>query len=78
MKLPMVNKIAILIIMAVLGLTAIFMVTVDNRKQPPANFVAEYEILEKWQLPDILEEVSGIAWLDDSKLVCVQDEDGII
>lgn len=78
MKSTMVNKIALLIIASVLGLSAIFMVTIEKKKKPSENFVAEYQILKKWELPDILEEVSGIAWLDESRIVCVQDEDGVI
>jgi uncharacterized protein YjiK len=37
-----------------------------------------YEILQKWDLPDALDEVSGIAWLGKDRIACVQDEDGII
>ncbi|MCC8360405.1 SdiA-regulated domain-containing protein [Salinimicrobium sediminilitoris] len=37
-----------------------------------------YEILEKWELPKALNEVSGIAWIGDNRIACVQDEDGII
>ncbi|WP_298247891.1 SdiA-regulated domain-containing protein [uncultured Christiangramia sp.] len=37
-----------------------------------------YRIDAKWELPDILEEVSGIEWLDENKIACIQDEDGII
>ena len=74
----MINKIALLIIAAVLGLSAIFMVTIDNDEKPDQRFVAEYEVLKKWELPAALEEISGIAWLDDSRIICVQDEDGVI
>lgn len=38
----------------------------------------KYEILKKWDLPEDLNEVSGIAWLGDNRIACVQDEDGII
>ena len=37
-----------------------------------------YTIDAKWKLPDILEEVSGIEWIGNNKIACVQDEDGII
>ncbi|NJY62567.1 hypothetical protein HC174_07330 [Salinimicrobium sp. CDJ15-81-2] len=37
-----------------------------------------YEIIEKWELPNALNEVSGIAWIGDNRVACVQDEDGII
>ena len=35
-------------------------------------------VIEKWDLPKELKEVSGIAYLDQNKFACVQDEDGII
>jgi len=34
--------------------------------------------LKKWELPKMLNEISGIAWIGDNKVACVQDEDGII
>jgi len=37
-----------------------------------------YEIINKWELPQELDEVSGIHWMGDNKIACVQDEDGII
>lgn len=36
------------------------------------------KIIEKWDLPRDLEEVSGIAYAENDKIVCIQDEDGII
>ena len=38
----------------------------------------KYEIVKKWELPSVLNEVSGIHWLNDEHIVCVQDEDGIL
>lgn len=35
-------------------------------------------ILEKWELPDELKEVSGIALMSEGKFACVQDEIGTI
>ncbi|MCB7480103.1 SdiA-regulated domain-containing protein [Christiangramia sediminis] len=37
-----------------------------------------YEIVNKWELPEELEEISGIHWMGDEKIACIQDEDGII
>ncbi|WP_037325456.1 hypothetical protein [Salinimicrobium terrae] len=45
----------------------------EKPKMDPA-----YEILQKWDLPNALSEVSGIAWLGEERIACVQDEDGII
>src|SRR5690606_18702317 len=35
-------------------------------------------ILKKWELPDELSEISGISWIGEDRIACVQDEDGII
>lgn len=35
-------------------------------------------VLKTWELPPILKEVSGISHVDDTKIACIQDEDGII
>lgn len=35
-------------------------------------------ILVKWFLPDILKEISGICWIDEQRIACVQDELGAI
>ena len=37
-----------------------------------------YKIIKKWELPAELKEVSGIHWISDDRIACVQDEDGII
>ena len=36
------------------------------------------EILNTWELPNVLREVSGIDWIGDNKIAAVEDEDGII
>lgn len=38
----------------------------------------EVEISQKWELPEILDEVSGIFLLENNRMACVQDEQGII
>ncbi|RYF88303.1 MAG: hypothetical protein EOO03_08735 [Chitinophagaceae bacterium] len=35
-------------------------------------------IVHSWDLPSELEEVSGIAWMDADRFICVQDEKGVI
>jgi len=37
-----------------------------------------YTIIRKWDMPNELNEVSGISWLSEDKVACVQDEEGII
>ena len=38
----------------------------------------EYTIKNKWELPKVLEEVSGIDFYSENKLASIQDEDGTI
>ncbi|MBI6121296.1 SdiA-regulated domain-containing protein [Salegentibacter maritimus] len=37
-----------------------------------------YSIEKKWELPPILEEISGISYLGNNEMACIQDEDGTI
>jgi uncharacterized protein YjiK len=39
---------------------------------------SEVRIIKKWDLPGELKEVSGIAYLDEQRFACVQDEEGSI
>src|SRR5687767_12793928 len=36
------------------------------------------KILKKWDLPEVLKEISGIAYLDAKHFACIQDEIGIV
>lgn len=44
----------------------------------PPKVKITYTIKKTWELPDILNEISGMVWLEDNKIACVQDENGII
>ena len=37
-----------------------------------------YKIIDRWELPKVLKEVSGIAWLGSDQLLALQDEEGIL
>lgn len=37
-----------------------------------------YTIINTWKMPEILNEVSGISWISENTIACVEDEDGII
>lgn len=37
-----------------------------------------YEVVKKWNIPNALDEISGIVWLGNNQLACIQDEDGIL
>ena len=37
-----------------------------------------YKLTNSWVLPSILEEISGMEYLQDNKVLCIQDEDGYL
>jgi len=49
-----------------------------------AHYKAAYEnstnfkISNTWKLPNQLDEISGLTWLENNTFACVQDEDGLI
>lgn len=65
---------AVLLYVGLLGILAFIMVSSKERLVVPRA----YEITNKWILPSVLDEVSGIAWLSENTFACIQDEDGII
>ncbi len=74
------NRVAGLIVVGILSLAGL-MIFVYNKINEEKNLdrpASDYAIIGKWELPLELEEVSGIEWLGDSKIACVQDEDGVI
>lgn len=50
--------------------------SVKKEREVLAN--ATYELINTWEFPQILNEVSGIAWVNDSTIACIQDEEGVI
>ncbi len=49
------------------------------KAQAPAKVSNEhFEVVKRWNLPAKLNEISGIAWLSNDQIACVEDEDGII
>jgi uncharacterized protein YjiK len=52
--------------------------TKDTKKSNKDNSSNNVLILQKWELPNDLKEVSGIAYLDDQRFACIQDEEGTI
>lgn len=46
-----------------------------EQKQPSQK---EIQIINKYELPEELNEISGMVWLSENKFACVQDEEGII
>ncbi|WP_419212069.1 SdiA-regulated domain-containing protein [Maribacter sp. X9] len=64
-------------IVALLVVAIIVAFTVQ-KVQPKHTPSTHYAINKTWELPKVLNEISGIAWLKDGTIACVQDEDGII
>lgn len=65
--------VAVLIAVAVIGFSK-----VSSANAELTEGIDNYSILETWELPIELNEISGIVWVDNLTLACVQDEDGII
>ena len=76
----MMNKIAILIVVGVLSLAGLILFGYKKiaSKDDVENLVVEYEVVNQWELPEILDEVSGIDWIGEHSLACIQDEDGVV
>lgn len=73
------QKIAIFIILGVFVVIGIIYVSFDgiapNRDFPGA---VDVQIDQTWEVPILLEEISGISWLDNEHIACVEDEEAII
>lgn len=70
------KKVTIGILALAIGLVSI--ITLRGQSPESSDNEENYKILQKWELPEILEEVSAIAWIGENRIACVQDEDGII
>ncbi|WP_299391045.1 SdiA-regulated domain-containing protein [uncultured Gelidibacter sp.] len=64
---------AVLVGIAIIGFSK---VSKANEQMVEAS--KHYRITETWELPKELEEISGITWLGNNTLACIQDEDGIV
>ncbi len=72
-----INKIITGITAGILLLVAIILLAGRNGNPRP-EFSSEIIIEKKWELPEELEEVSGISYLENDRIACIQDEDGEI
>lgn len=50
----------------------------QSRKKDTYSGDANARILQTWEMPDELQEISGMVWEDATHFACIQDEDGII
>lgn len=70
------NKIVIGIVLLIFGIVGFLSFTKGSSDSNDGK--GGYEILSRWDLPNELNEISGIAWIGANRIACVQDEDGII
>lgn len=74
MKTLKIVSYATIVLIVVVG---IFAFTLEEDSTTTINS-KNYTVQQTWELPENLNEISGIAWLTDGTIACVQDEDGII
>lgn len=72
------KKIVIGIVVLVIGVVSFLSFGNGSVTETLNEKNAGYEILKKWDLPKELNEISGISWIGENRIACVQDEDGII
>src|SRR5690349_9341280 len=71
------NKVALQII------TYLFLATFASAQNAQDTFLVDsgravVKISRSWELPQILKEISGIAYVDADRIACVQDEIGTV
>lgn len=73
------KKIVILVTVGLLLVTAVFFLTFKGEAEDYRSSISKEIVIEKtWRLPKELEEISAIAFLEENKLACIQDEEGIV
>jgi len=72
------NRIAFFIIVGVLAFVGILWYAFENPALNPRLEEETYTIVRKWEMPVDLNEISGIKWISEDKIACIQDEEGII
>ncbi|SRR5690554_3726724 len=72
------NLISFLIIIGVLMLVGALWFAYENPALNPRLEDESYTIVRKWEMPEDLNEISGIAYIGENRIACVQDEEGII
>lgn len=72
------NKWAIGIIALVLVLAGVIYAIYEANDYDFDDADKAYTIVNTWELPTELDEISGLHWMEDDRIACIQDEDGII
>jgi len=68
----------IILLLAGIGIAILAMQKPITKAITDQNEMSSVKISQIWDLPEELNEISGIAWLYDNTFACVQDEDGFI
>lgn len=68
----------VLLLLAFIGVAVQSLRANDKEGTKKKASVADIAIVKKWEMPDILMEISGIAWMNNGQFACIQDEKGII
>ncbi|MFV8225872.1 SdiA-regulated domain-containing protein [Christiangramia aquimixticola] len=72
------NKWALGIIAVVLLIAAVVYGIYQKNDYDFNDATKSYEVVNTWELPEELNEISGLHWMGDGRIACIQDEDGII
>lgn len=73
------NKIVIAVTAGIILLTGVLYLEGKRvSKTIMSNYSSRVIIEKTWELPKVLREISGIAFFDENKIACVQDEKGKI
>ncbi|MEG9326845.1 SdiA-regulated domain-containing protein [Salinimicrobium catena] len=74
-----INKTVTLITVGLVAIISIMVLALERKSRGQARLFTDGVKIEKtWELPDVLEEVSGIVFLDAQRVACVQDEKGMV
>ena len=74
-----VNKAIILITTGLVSLSVVIILAFEHKFGTlEREYTGGLQIEKTWELPDELEEISGISFISENKIACIQDEDGDI
>ena len=72
------QKAAFLIVLGVFSVIGVLIYGIETKNSSGRGDKNSVTIEKRWELPEILREVSGIAYMGKNRIACIQDEDGII
>ncbi|WP_339699590.1 SdiA-regulated domain-containing protein [uncultured Marixanthomonas sp.] len=73
------NKIVAVLAIIIIAVSFLFYHFYKSRiEEKRVALDSTQEVVESWELPSILDEISGIVWLEDGRIACIQDEVGIV